>query len=238
MPNLNKFALLLVGDPKSRKTSLCVQFPKPLIIDCDNNLDGVLRFYPKLEVKRFVVDYDEKDNKVPLQLRWPRFLKLLEDNWKDPWAETFIIDSMTKVRSYLCDYIVEQASSQKDLVIGGLKMMTQSHWGPYATMIQRMVSDLRRIPKYVIVTAHVSKDKDESTGRWLFKPSIGGQSENTIAGLFTDVWYAGYTVGADGVKYNVRTEPTPQMTLGNSLGLPPNYEFSWPEFQKRMEAFK
>jgi hypothetical protein len=241
--NQNRFALLLIGSPKSGKTNLAFEFPKPLFLDCDMNIDAATRRHPKMventDYKRLIVDYDG-EREIPLSKRWPRLLRLLEENWKDPAWDTLVIDSMTKIRNYLCDYLISETSAVKDLIIGGEKMMTINHWGPYATLMMRFVSSLRRVPKYVIFTAHIHSEKDESSGRWVFKPAVGGQSEDTIAGLFTDVWCCETQVTAstpqcpDGVHYLVRTVPTPQMVLGNSLGLPANFTFDFETFKKKI----
>lgn len=234
IPQQNRFSLLLIGAPKSGKTNLAFQFPRPKFIDCDLNLDAAIRRQPKQLYQRLVVDYDEKGNEVPLDMRWLRLLALVEHGWKGDDYDTLVIDSITKVRNYLQDYLLSRTTATKDLIIGGEKMMTINHWGPYAVLMQRFVSQLRKIPKYVIVIAHIHSDKDEATGRWLFKPAIGGQSEDTLAGLFTDLWCCEPQITSGGIKYTVRTVPTSQMILGNTLNLPENYIFDWNDFKKRL----
>jgi len=238
IPQQNRFALLLIGAPKSGKTNLAFQFPRPKFIDCDMNLESALRRQPSKQYQRLLVDFDEQGNEVALDMRWPRLLALVNKDWNSDTYDTLVIDSMTKIRNYLQDYLLSRTTATKDLVIGGEKMMTINHWGPYAVLMQRFVSGLRKIPKYVIVTAHLHSEKDETDGKWLFKPAIGGQSEDTLAGIFTDLWCCEAQPASGGVKYTVRTVPSARIVLGNTLNLPESYTFSWDDFKKRMDVFK
>ena len=236
----NDFALLLVGRPKSGKTNVAFTFPNILYYDLDMNLESAIRRHPeKKDYSRVIIDYDiTTGNEVPLDMRWAKLVQHLEASWKDPKYKTIVVDGLTKVRQYLCDFLVSQPSAVKDLIIGGQKMMTQSHWGPYAVLLQRFISGLRRIDKYIICCSHIHDDKDDATGRWFTKPAIGGQSEDTLPGIFTDVWQCEARPSAAGADYYVRTVPTAQMVLGNTLELLPEWKFDFSEFKRRLDKYK
>lgn len=235
----NDFALLLCGRPKSGKTNVAFTFPEILYYDLDMNLESAIRRQrDKRDFTRVFIDFDEKGNEVPVHMRWTRLCEHMRANVLKPQFKTVVLDSATKLRVYLSDWLVSQPSAVKDLIIGGQKMMTHNHWGPYAVLMQRFLTDLRRLDKYVIVCSHIHDDKDDNTSRWFTKPVFGGQTEDTAPGIFTDVWLCETRPSSTGADYYVRTVPTSQMVLGNTLELAPEWKFNFTELKQRLDKYK
>ena len=243
--NLNPnggFALFLLGAPKTGKTTCAMSFPTPYFLDCEGNLQAAARRYPGKKFFYDRVDIDETGKEIDERFRWDRAMKLLLDAAKDPRIETIVVDTLNRLSEWLCiKLVLDPQQATKPLVIGGTACMTQSHWFPFSTMLRKFIGALRSIPnKLIVVNCHEKIEKDEVLGTLLYKPAIGGQNADTIAGMFTDVWRCESQVcqptkdNPNGVRYIVRTVPTPRMQLGNSFNLPAEFAFTWEEFSKKM----
>lgn len=230
-----QFALALVGEPFTRKTSVAFQFPKPLIFDCDRKLSSVVDYYPNARPFWFVEpDLDSAGNELPPGAKWPQLMLSIVQHSKETAPAVWVFDSMTRIAEYLCDYIINQGGPTKDLVVGGEKVMTQQMWYPFKELLQRFIVKVRSFNKPCIFIFHEKTDKDEVTGAFIKQPAISGQLAGTIAKLFTDVWRTQIkNVNIDathpgGIAYVLRTEPTSMMQqLGHTRPLPVEFEFSW-----------
>jgi hypothetical protein len=238
------FALLLIGAPKTGKTTLSMAMPDPYFLDCEGNLQAAARRYPGKRFWYDRVDIDDAGVEVPETLRWKRAMELIDKARQHPEVKTIVVDTLNRLSEWLCEMLVnDPMQATKPLVIGGMKCMTQSHWFPFSTTMRRFVGALRSIPdKLIVCNCHEKTDKDEVLGTLLYKPALGGQNADHIGGMFTDVWRCvAEACAVDkawpfGVKYMVRTMPTPRMQLGNSLGLPADFVFTWDEVAKRIQA--
>ena len=237
------FALLLVGAPKTGKTTLSMAFPSPYFLDCEGNLQAAARRYPGKRFWYDRVDIADNGTPVPDDQRWVRAMHLLNEARKNPDVKTIVVDTLNRLSEWLCEMLVNDSQqATKPLIIGGMKCMTQSHWFPFSTTLRKFVGTLRSIPdKLIICNVHEKTDKDEVLGTLMYKPSIGGQNADSIGGMFSDVWRCQATACQPdkqfphGVKYEVRTMPTPRMQLGNSLGLPADFVFTWDEVARRIQ---
>lgn len=238
------FGLLLVGPPKRGKTTLALSFPKPWIADCDNNLPGAIRFHlekdPNFKFKydciniaddsQLCKDWGLKDGDlVPSEKRWLRLVECAKAAAKDPEIWTLIFDSLASIDTYLQDYIVSQKDEKKE------KQMTISDWIPYKNMMTKLVTTFRSIGKPFIMTSHERVEKDEGTGVLVYKVNMSGSLQDNFGGFFSDVWACEAEKFGDKWKYYVQTMPQPRRALGNSLGLPDNYDFSWADLKARLD---
>src|SRR5574343_1840022 len=169
------FNLLLIGKPFSGKTVVATSFPQPGIIDCDMKLANAIAFHrqrnPDFAFRYNTVDVDDTGKEVPEAGRWPRFLQCSDERIRDPWVKTIVPDSGTKIATYLTDYLVTQPSNVKPPTVAGMNIMSQSHWYPFATLFQRMITKLIACGKNVIMPVHIRTDKDEVTGTPIYRPS-------------------------------------------------------------------
>lgn len=232
-----ELALLLVGAPKTGKTNVAMQFPNPGFIDADKNLFSAVRRHPNKKFWYGQPDYGPDGTPLKPEQRWIRTLAIADELLAVPELQTIVVDSGTRVQTFLQEYLISQGapSSKGDgtLKIGGEAMMSMALWYPFKTLFERFIMKLRATKKIVVFIFHEKVDKDEITGTLLYRPSIGGQLADTMGALFTDVWRTEAVPGAqDKVDYKVRTVPTARMALGNSLGLPTTFNFTWEEFSK------
>lgn len=231
-PKNAALAVLLGGNPGAGKTNLCMEFPDPWFVDADHNLRNAVERHPG---KRFWFDDPEvsADGK-PLELDqcWERLEALLKENAAKPEVRTIVLDGIGRITDYLKAYLCRVGSSaEKVITVGGVKVMNQSLWQPYADLLKRLVFACRVHSKPFILTTHLSVDENELSQVKEQRPLIQGALKADFPKLFTDFWMADATPNPDakykpanGVRYFVRTAPTYRIMLKQSCGLPPEFE--------------
>lgn len=237
----NRFLrLLLQGPPKAGKSVLACQFPKPYIIDLDVNLGGPLRWIKEqnakgnklaLPVGYDVVDHDEKGILVELKQRFLRLDKLLKEAQVNPEIETIILDSGTQLVDILINEVLRQ--QQKTA-------MSKQEWGFFFTMSKNFFGTLAQMRKHIIVPVHEKINKDPTGAVVLpYEVAWPGQFGSIIGAFMTDVWRCEcqeVTGLVPTYKYMVKTMPNYQFKLGNSLGLPPSFEFKWEVIEAKLKG--
>jgi archaellum biogenesis ATPase FlaH len=231
------FGLLLHGPPKSGKTVLALQFPKPYCLDCDNNLSGPFRwmkqFKPELIpcIRYDTVNVFDNGALVPESERWSRVVSLLNSAIKDPEIETIIIDSLSSISDYVQDFIIaDKSGTGRDA-----SRMTISDWVPFRNMISKLVIGCRATGKLFIMTAHDEVNKNELDGSMMITVNMPSKLAGTLGGFFSDVWHTECEETAAGeVVFKVRVSPKPLIpSLGNSLCIPlKEFQFTWEGLKK------
>lgn len=231
------FGLLLAGPPKSGKTSIAIQFPKPWLADCDNNMGGPVRRARveglATDLRYDTINFDDDGKQIEPAKRWTRLVDLTKKALVDDSIQTIVIDSLSAVNDYVCDHILSTKADSREK-----DKMTISDWIPFKTLFTRYITMCRSYPgKYFIMTAHEPLEKDDATGLYIVRPHIQSKLQDNIAGFFSDVWCT-YTEECGGkLQYLVRANPDARRQfVGNSLGLPVKpFVFKWSELQPHME---
>ncbi|MBO87952.1 MAG: hypothetical protein CMP14_00380 [Rickettsiales bacterium] len=207
----NKFSLLIQGIHGTGKTTLAAHFPKPYIIDCDDNLCGAMRGLRDKGIK-FKWDtplLDSADNRINVvegsidkdgkpipftradgqtqsglksKCRYIRMMELLSDAFGDPDTETVVLDSCTAVTDMIIDAI------KHDYKVPRHKGMEIQHWQPFIKIWIDIVSLAKSYGKRFILIGHEEQHEDVVNGgtkRMLLLPS---KARATIPGMFSDVW--------------------------------------------------
>lgn len=222
---LSQFSLLLQGQPKSGKTTLALAFPKPYILDCDNNLEGTLRLMraKKIEPNFLydVPDIDDKGLERPVDQRYIYASKCLAEAAVSPEVETIIVDGVSKMNAYIMAEIGRQQARKPG------EMQLQD-WGAHQYMWQNFVTKLQATPKLFILLAHEEfSDVPQLAGHILINIP-GKKIQQSLPGMFSDVWRCEVesslqTVNGKPTTVNtrlVRASAKTGLSLGNSLGLP------------------
>lgn len=233
------WGLLLIGQPKTGKTTTALQFPgKKYVADCDNNLQGPIRWLKEnapdrlAEIHYDTINMDENGREVEPELRWTRLLQCLNTALKDPEMKTIIIDSLTFLSDYIVDHIVAAKPNTKE------KYMTISDWQPYRNMLSKLIISMRNMKRLLIVTAHEEKVKDDLDGSITIRANIPSKLADNIGGFFSDVWRTEAEEREGKLECTIRSLPTPRIpALGTGLGLPKVWKFTAAEFQKHLYKY-
>lgn len=226
--------VILQGPPGSGKTTLACQFPGAYVADCDINLAGPLRWL-KANGRPLPIGYDvidrDGDREVDPGFRFERLVNCVSSALADPQVKTIVIDSATKVSDYIMSHVLRQQ---------GKKQMEMQSWGFYLNYWKDFVLKISAQRKHFVLIAHERVEKDEVDQSLRYFLNIPGQFAYIAGSLFTDVWRCEVVSSGFGAQakytWQIRTMPDWKFQLKNSLGLPPVFEFSWAEIERRLTA--
>jgi hypothetical protein len=235
----SEFALLLIGEPGTRKSTIQIHFPKVLVFDCDRKIANMKNWYPKADYGYVQPDLYTDGSFVPKEERWQRLTELVKAYGKGPEYKVNGMDSLTRISDYLIDFLMANEPDSKKPVRGGIRTMSEGLWYPYKERLSGFISAIRSLGRPCIFTVHcrdVFNDAGSLIGQ---RPSVSGQMAALLPGYFTDVWHtytrqvANDAAHPDGIAYMVRTVPTPMLpSLVRSYGVPAEFEFSWETLRK------
>ena len=90
-----------------------------------------------------------------------------------------------------------------------IEAMTIPDYGKFLNMMRGLVFDLRSTKKHIVITCHQQSSQDELTKAMRYALALPGQSKDTLAGAFSDVWATMATpMPQNKTKYELRTAPT------------------------------
>jgi adenylate kinase family enzyme len=231
-PRNTALAILLGGMPGAGKTNLCMEFPAPYFIDADHNLRNAVERHPG---KKFTYDDPELSaDEKPLELEWcwERLEKLIKENAPKPEVGTIVLDGIGRITDYLKAHLCRVGSqAEKVITVGGVKVMNQSLWQPYADLLKKLIFLCRFYGKPFVLTTHLTVEENELSAVKEQRVLIQGALKADFPKLFTDFWMCDATPSSDarykaanGVRYFVRTAPTHRILLKQSCGLPAEFE--------------
>lgn len=227
-----EFALMLVGEPFVGKTCLAFELLPPgfAVLNADLKLDAARQRIgnkPFFTLNPFL---DANDKPLRPTQVFDNIVRLSNIALTSPHVSALLVDSMTRVADTLEAKLADLPGTGKDLIIGGEKAMSQSHWTPFKNLFKRYIGACRTFGKPVIFIFHERLVEDAS-GVNVIRPHIGGQLKDTISSMFTDSWRlftktVPTSKNAAGYARMVRTEPLYNLQqLGHSApGLPAEFE--------------
>ena len=217
-------AILLIGPPGARKTSLVLTFPKLAIAECDQNLAGpdraLRKSNPTLSYKYQSITLKEDGSAVELHLCYDRVLDFLADVKKDPEVDWVCVDNLTSINEFII---------QKTMKAQNISYMEARNWATFKTdAINLIFTKARHLGKNVIFIAHeqeqVRNDPKNimvqiTTG---YEPYIQSGVRDMLGGFFSDVWRLEANLApGDKIETVLTTDKVGLMKqLKNSVGLP------------------
>jgi hypothetical protein len=237
-PTNTAIALLLAGHTGSGKSTHIFHWPRVGVIDMEGNLKGAIEYHKSigtdLSTAKYTQPFTDKDGK-PLEERYQydRMVVQVFEMIADPTIGTVVIDGFGKMCDLLKAKLVwEQNAAEKPLIIGGLRMMTQSLWNPFAQMLKSLIWDIRGKNKPFIMTAHLKVNENELTTIKEEQIDLQGQLQTSFPKCFSDYFQtisepvSKSATNPRGTRYKLRTAPTTRNTLLKTsfVGLPDEFE--------------
>lgn len=179
---------LLLGPPGGGKTVLgCRLFPKTYVCVTDMNLKSAQIQLERLKESSNVVGIDiigvdDKGQTLPLQQRYPKLIKAVDDAEKNPEVETIFHDSITM---------------HAPIFMGKLTMATRIadvKWdkdkaGEYLRLWQSFIDQSRTSGKRVVFSCHERMAEDQMQGKILFNQiNLWGGLRDALPYMVADVW--------------------------------------------------
>lgn len=209
-------AIIIIGDPGTRKTTLALHFPSPYFLDCDNNLSAPVE---QTNIRNFFYDSATRDDAGQIihpLLRYRHCLTKLNIAATSPEIKTIVLDSLTSLTDIIISEIKRQehglaAATETAQDAADAKALRIQDWGKFSALVKQLVTKLRTCGKIIVVIAHNNFEKDEVDNRFKQFINIPGQSKSTISGLFTDCWHTFMQISGVGAmakhEFLVRTLP-------------------------------
>lgn len=220
--------LLLKGDSGTGKTFKAMQFPRPCLINIENNIRG-LRLLPEdvkkhLDENNLIYNPTVKNGKpIPPKDIFPEILKAIESASANPNVDTIVVDSFTALAEYLQSYIIKSDNPAVQL--------SQPNYGAFTRYCNTFGTQVLTNPelgKNIIIIAH-ERDITDKDGNFLKRvlatPTV---IKETFPRFFSDVWRCYTKITSKGaVEYRVRTKPAVDASCKCSFDIP--QDFIWDE---------
>lgn len=242
---MSQFSCLLVGDWGSGKTTAASTAPEPVLyLDVDNKLHKMDNLKEKLECGRIIQwAIDEPLSAVGLKRlatsdlrggaklvtkRPSGYLKLVDmveslveskcvisHKGKKVRVGTVVLDSYTTMDEHIRRLLT---------AVGGLAAMSLPLYGALLQNFEEMNNTLLRLPTNIIVICHERLEKDELSGRIIYRPLVSGQMSNKIGKDFEEVYCMEKTVKGGVAKYSMNTVGDSMRSCRTSHFLPARVE--------------
>lgn len=220
--------ILVIGPAGCGKTTFCLQFRKPYLINVDNNLGGPKNFFKRSGrdmsgIKYDNVAWDDSGNPIPIKDQYVRFHTLLTRGVADKDSETIIIDSTTSMQSVLEAFCVTKRGKPV-----GTKF-TFDEWYDFQYIWSETINKLRQCGKAVMIIGHEQVEKGEIDQVLRYVLAIPGKTGDLMPMLVTDVWRMSTELKLVGTAqkavYNVTTVQTSRNpNIKTSFTLPSTFE--------------
>lgn len=228
-PRNCRIKLLLKGAPGTGKTWIAGHFPKPAIIDFEDNTRCYFKdTFPQDLAKDIVIVNPRREGGVstgkelaPI-LWWKNACSLIDSLAEEPSIETIVLDSLTAITN-LIFYSTTKTFDPSHRI-------TQPEFGDFHRQINSLGTlflEEKTITKNIVVIAHEVEKTDEDGKNPQLVLNMPTSQKATFPKYFTDVWRTFVRVQlTGGPKYLVRTEPMPNGPGKCSLNIPAEFEWT------------
>jgi hypothetical protein len=202
----SRLRILLSGDAKSGKTKFCQQWPKPFVLNFDNNLDPGYDNWPfhDLSWRRQVCSSGNFRDTCTLAFRQ---IKDIPTDHTLIWDSVSIAESMFNVQDSL------EPIMTKNNVID-----TQTMFGRRKTWYENLLVNFNAFAGNSIAIVHTVKEynkEKEPTGR--LGPAISGSMKERLASFFNNHWYTRVDYDSSPPKFELCLQALTTIPLSTSF---------------------
>lgn len=222
---------LFLGPPAGGKTQTAMQFPSPLFLDVEGNLDPCVESLrkkgaePSFAYDNLLIGDDEKPRE--LYSVFDALLTTLTKAKDMPEIKTIIVDNLTFVNNFIIQKIYKQQ---------GVQAMEARHYDSLKSQFVVLFSKLmscHSAGKIIICTCHEFIVTRPNAGDMMnptvtgYEPAVQGKVTDYLGGFFTDVWRFDSGVKAGNKRgFTIEAVKTTMSDLKNSLEMPPKIEIA------------
>lgn len=215
-----KANFLIYGKPRCGKTFLLKTAPGPILI---HSFDpgGTRTLKEELDSGRIMMEsFEHEDAQNPHAFTdWERRFNELGKAGVFDTLGTYVLDSFTFMQSALLNQIAKKhtikGQASKGILVDGL---LQSDYGDSHTYIKHVFNQVLNLPCNVILTAHMTMDKDETDGKIYQNLMAPGQAKTFLPAMFDLYLFLKVQNSSAGVKRTLLTTADGLHDCGSRIG--------------------
>lgn len=210
MQNIDQFnsnlgtAILIVGGAGVGKTSLGMRLYKgTYVFVTDLNFQSGLDYLKRINATTNVVGFDtaspdELGKPVSVSRQYDRMLNKLDEAMKSEKVKAILLDSAM----FMEDVIKAKICGAQNPA--SIKLSGYDQWGSLMLAWKSLIYQLRQSGKILIMTAHETKEQDESDSIFKYQIGVDGGIRSKFPALFSDVWRCEIAENLNKHTWNVR----------------------------------
>lgn len=213
LPTTDLVKVLVFGEPGSGKTVFACGFPGPiLLLDFDNKASSAARFYAKdterlkqINVENMSATFTED----PIAAFSKLVSKLAEEQKTGKYTyKTLVLDSITTFSMACLNHIIKTNPGINRTKSTQGTQPSQQDYGILSREFQRIIPGLLTLDMNIVMTGHISVEKDDLTGELSRGVLMDGKFGAKLPIFFEEVYRAHVEEAPGGArKYLAQTQP-------------------------------
>lgn len=214
----DRFQCLLLGGSGTGKSTSLLTAKRPILVHSfDPN--GMTGFDKEQQEGWLMVErFETEDAREPkLYNEWGRRVRELERDRVFDSIGTFCIDSLTSLFNHYAAQVVK-SNPTKTKRDPELPVLQIADYGLAGVIIPQMIKHLQSLPCDLIITGHVDKEIDPTTGRLSIGPALFKSLRVSVPLLFSELYYTDPRPTSQGMVYEFIVAPDGEYAAKSAIG--------------------